>query len=73
MLLINNLIILSLLFHTTLGVLGFWGFGKFTPPYVGFEIEKKKKNQIFIEFLDGTKKVQLAGKKKFPSPQKKFP
>ena len=31
-----------------------------------------KKTQILIEFLNGTKKVQLAAKKKFPSPQKKF-
>ena len=42
-----------------------------------FEI---KKTQILIEFLDGTKKVQLAGKKSFlvakksiPSRQKKYP
>ena len=35
-------------------------FGKLTTPYVMFE---SKKTQILIEFLDGTKKVQLAGKK----------
>ena len=39
--------------------------------YVMFEI--KKKNQILIEFLDGTKKVQLAGKKSFLVAKKKFP
>ena len=27
---------------------------------------ESKKTQILIEFLDGTKKVQLAGKKSFP-------
>ena len=37
-------------------------FGKLTTPYVMFE---SKKTQILIEFLDGTKKVQLAGKKSF--------
>ena len=31
-----------------------------TTPYVMFE---SKKTQILIEFLDGTKKVQLVGKK----------
>ena len=36
-------------------------FGKLTTPYVMFE--SKKKTQILIEFLDGTKKVQLFGKK----------
>ena len=36
-------------------------FGKLTTPYVMFESEKKP--QILIEFLDGTKKVQLAAKK----------
>ena len=35
-------------------------FGKLTAPYVMFE---SKKTQILIEFLDGTKKVQLVGKK----------
>ena len=34
-----------------------------TNPYVMFE--KKKETQILIEFLDGTKKVQLVGKKSF--------
>ena len=34
---------------------------------------ESKKTQILIEFLDGTKKVQLDAKKKFPSQQKKFP
>ena len=38
-------------------------FGKLTTPYVMFE--SKKKTQILIEFLDGTKKVQLAAKKSF--------
>ena len=37
-------------------------FGKLTTPFVMFEI---KKTQINIEFLDGTKKVQLASKKSF--------
>ena len=37
-------------------------FGKLTTPYVMFE---SKKTQILIEFLDGTKKVQLVGKKSF--------
>ena len=36
-------------------------------PYVMFEIK------FLIEFLDGTKKVQLAGKKSTASRQKKFP
>ena len=44
--------------------LGFSGFHMvfllLTTPYVMFE---SKKNQILIEFLDGKKKVQLAGKK----------
>ena len=35
-------------------------FVKLTTPYVMFE---SKKTQILIEFLDGTKKVQLVGKK----------
>ena len=39
-------------------------FGKLTAPYVMFE--SKKKTQILIEFLDGTKKVQLVGKKSSP-------
>ena len=38
-------------------------FGKLTAPYVMFE---SKKTQILIEFLDGTKKVQLVGKKSSP-------
>ena len=38
-------------------------FGKLTTPYVMFE---SKKTQILIEFLDGTKKVQLVGKKSSP-------
>ena len=46
--------------------LGFRGFapvfGKLTTPYVMFESKKKKKTQILLEFLDGTKKGQLAGK-----------
>ena len=33
---------------------------------------ESKKNQIFIEFLDGTKKVQLAGKKSFLVGKKSF-
>ena len=37
-------------------------FWKVDHPYVVFE---NKKTQILIEFLDGTKKVQLAGKKSF--------
>ena len=45
-------------------------FGKLTAPYVMFE---SKKIQILIEFLDGTKKVHLAGKKSTASRQKKFP
>ena len=32
-----------------------------------------QKTQILIEFLDGTKKVQLATKKSTASRQKKFP
>ena len=35
-------------------------FGKLTTPYVMFESKKLK---FSIEFLDGTKKVQLVGKK----------
>ena len=34
---------------------------------------KAKKLKFLIEFLDGTKKVQLAGKKSTASRQKKFP
>jgi hypothetical protein len=34
---------------------------------------KAKKLKFLIEFLDGTKKVQLAGKKSPASRQKKFP
>ena len=34
---------------------------------------ESKKTQILIEFLDGTKKVQLAAKKSTASRQKKFP
>ena len=45
---------------------GFKGFSHnfllLATTYVLFEI---KKTQILIEFLDGTKKVQLAGKKSF--------
>ena len=40
-----------------------------TTPYVMFE---SKKTQILIEFLDGTKKVQLAGKKSFLVAKKSF-
>ena len=45
-------------------------FGKLTTPYVMFE---SKKTQILIEFLDGTKKVQLAGKKSFLVGKKSSP
>ena len=34
---------------------------------------ESKKTQILIEFLDGTKKVQLAGKKSFLVAKKSFP
>ena len=34
---------------------------------------KAKKLKLLIEFLDGTKKVQLAAKKSTASRQKKFP
>ena len=37
-------------------------FGKLSTPYVMFE---SKKTQFLIEFLDVTKKIQLAGKKSF--------
>ena len=37
-------------------------FGKLTTPYVMLDWNFKK-NQIHIEFFDGTKKVQLATKK----------
>ena len=43
-------------------------FGKLTTPYV-----KAKKLKFLIEFLDGTKKVQLAGKKSTASRRKKVP
>ena len=39
-------------------------------PYVMFEM---KKTQIFIEFLDGMKKVQLAAQKSFLVAKKSFP
>ena len=45
-------------------------FGKLTTHYVMFEI---KKTQILIEFLDGTKKVQLADKKSFLVAKKSSP
>ena len=55
--------------------LGFRGFCTvfllLTTPYVMFEI--KKKTQILIEFLDGTKKVQLVGKKSFLVGKKSSP
>ena len=35
--------------------------------------DDQKKTQILIEFLDGTKKVQLAGKKSFLVGKKSFP
>ena len=41
-----------------------------TTLYVMFE---RKKLKVLIEFLDGTKKVQLAAKKSTASRQKKFP
>ena len=55
--------------------LGFRGFRTIflllTNPYVMFEI--KRKTQICIEFLDGTKKVQLAAKKSFLVGKKSTP
>ena len=42
-----------------------------TTPYVMFEI--KKKPQILIEFIDGTKKVLLAAKKRILVAKKSFP
>ena len=55
--------------------LGFRGFRTsfllLATPYLMFKI--KKKNQILIEFLDGTKKLQLAAKKSFLVAKKSSP